>query len=697
MDIGFKRIGLQQRSLDLQGQQIEAGAQDAMARLALGVGDLVLNAGSTIYNIVKQGQMEKAKAGVLQLTAEYNVLNTKSILNNKSGFIKNEQTQELEWRADPELEQWKQNRIKSIQENGTFSEVRDFALAATQEVFNAGQERAVATAVSHAQKTANESFMQTLDAANLQDLQSPTGSEISDKAIRSNPLLNKDQQEVAINANRAYLAMTRATNTVQANARDNGLPSAMAYLNDNRSQYTNEQMEALKTVAVKASAEGLEQLKVQAKNTVLEEMDSGRNPKEIFKSLEERVKGQPTDRKEAIIKAARDAQTSRAVDRGMKQWNEDEPKTLDELKAQRKSINTGALSHQYDGIPETKEAILNYYDRAIASLSQGMGDGSTKPFDFAPLLANIRSGTVSAYDALEYGKSKAGENVENAKGFNSFYETVKKEIVPAQFKSIVDDYTKRIQPAITSYFGKSKTDDLSKEQKDKLYAASAWYEGAVLDMFIDSASKDLNLATVEKNLKSFAEIYTSKELDALKTGYVPESGGLFGIGTKGGIDNAFEMATRFQAIDPVFIDMNGAVNWASPEMRQTFEQVSLALAGDLEKRGVKLDVRDGQKYTLLKDGPNDVLPIPVFHAADGKKYRYEGKILWESKDGNSWSVSSKPAPASPTAAPTVAPGTYDAEIPAGTSTTGGLKGLTPPPAKPKTAITPSTTSTGGVR
>ena len=366
-------------------------------------------------------------------------------------------------------------------------------------------------------------------------------------------------------------------------------------------------------------------------------------PSQLRNELDTMIDGIPEERRQKALQAATNVQATKATQRGYELYSEDKDHDLAWLTFQRKDIDSGYLNlTTFDGVPAVKDSILKLYDARIAEIKKGQEGLSDDQIATNKQLMNgtyqsLQSGSLSGREAIsamtELGMQTPG--VEDNVYAMQLITKIKEDVVPAQYKALA---TQAIKDMDTTKFGfpinsKGKLKDQGDE--GAYLGAKQWATEALADLFMDSAASDITPKIFADKVTEIRSVFFSKNLDILTSGEVKDK--LF----KDPIDDANTRLDMMTDIKPLFMDSDGSIKWANPDMKKTYD----AIAGTFENylKEAELTVMSASE-PLAIDG--EVYPTPTFMAKDANGvtawYALNKTQMFASQDGKKTWVAGKP-------------------------------------------------------
>ena len=630
------------QSIKLQEKSLKLQRDNLAVKSFLGATQLGLDLVGLAVETKQQSDFESAKTNLLTTDDEYRKMSLEAILNNTTKINVDNGMAEIQ--LSPELEQYKAEAYQAIDNSNKSKKVKQYERDQLQQVFANAEQAVYKQATERYLNDLNTSFSMNHDISLTKDIQSSEGYAYGEALINSRTDLTKAQREATLYAYKKEVDYGRADATATTIAKTEGVGKALAYASSLQG-FEQSQVQTIVSNATKASAVVTQSVVSEAQNVMTSGLEAGKSPAELYSQVENSVAGQPTERRKAALDAISAAHTDWAVDVSMTNWMSDKEQSLEQLQDVRESINNGERSYMYEGIPETKESVLSMYDDLITGQKKQGATVNTQAVkdNMNAAYNSFTKGEQSGEDVIRYINSIGGDNPDLTA---SFINKVQDNVIPEQYKPMVKDFSKSITDSMKAGWKIEKDAELSPEQRVDLIAAETWVNGAMLDLFMESASGNMSTSDFTNAMNNISRIYTSKEMDVLNAGSLK-------ITTrKTGIDSAIEAQQMFATVDPVYSDANGRINWASAEMEQTFDQMALAMSDELAKRGIDVIGYNPMPTRNEQGQIVDVTANPVFQDKNGSWYMFNGKQIMQSEGGDMWRMmgtvkSSQPDPEPP--------------------------------------------------
>lgn len=616
------------QSIKLQEKSLKLQRDNLAVKSFLGATQLGLDLVGLAVETKQQSDFESAKTNLLTTDDEYRKMSLEAILNNTTKINVDNGMAEIQ--LSPELEQYKAEAYQAIDNSNKSKKVKQYERDQLQQVFANAEQAVYKQATERYLNDLNTSFSMNHDISLTKDIQSPEGYSYGEALINSRTDLTKAQREATLYAYKKEVDYGRADATATTIAKTEGVGKALAYASSLQG-FEQSQVQTIVSNATKASAVVTQSVVSEAQNVMTAGLEAGKSPSELYSQVENSVAGQPTERRKAALDAISAAHTDWAVDVSMTNWMSDKEQSLEQLQEVRDSINNGERSYMYEGIPETKESVLSMYDDLITGQKKQGATVNTQAVkdNMNAAYNSFTKGEQSGEDVIRYINSIGGDNPDLTA---SFINKVQDNVIPEQYKPMVKDFSKSITDSMKAGWKIEKDAELSPEQRVDLIAAETWVNGAMLDLFMESASGNMSTSDFTNAMNNISRIYTSKEMDVLNAGSLKVTT------RKTGIDSAIEAQQMFATVDPVYSDANGRLNWASAEMEQTFDQMALAMSDELAKRGIDVIGYNPMPTRNEQGQIVDVTANPVFQDKNGSWYMFNGKQIMQSEGGDMWRI-----------------------------------------------------------
>lgn len=616
------------QSIKLQEKSLQLQRQNLVVNTVLGVAELGLDIAGFAVEMKQQSDLENAKTNLLTADDEYRKMSMEAILNNTTTISVENGMAEIQ--LSPELEQYKADAFQAIDNSNKSKSVKRYEREQLQQVFASAEQAVYKQASERYLNDLNTSFSMNHDISLTKDIQSAEGYAYGEALINSRSDLTKAQKEATLYAYKKEVDYGRADATATTIAKTEGVGKALAYASSLQG-FEQSQVQTIVSNATKASAVVTQAVVSEAQNVMTAGLEAGKSPSELYAQVENTVAGQPTERRKAALDAISAAHTNWAVDVSMQNWMSDKEQSLEQLQEVRDSINNGERSYMYEGIPKTKESVLSMYDDLISGQKkQGATLNSQAVKDNMNAAYNMFvKGEQSGEDVIRYINSIGSDDPDLTA---SFIKKVQDNVIPEQYKPMVNDFAKAITDSMKANWKIGKDSELSAEQRVDLIGAETWVKGAMLDLFMESASGNMSTSDFTNAMNSISRIYTSKEMDVLNAGSLKVTT------RKTGIESAIEAQQMFATVDPVYSDSNGRLNWASPQMEQTFDQMAIAMSDELSKRGIDVIGYNPMPTRNEQGQIVDVTANPVFQDRSGSWYMFNGKQIMQSEGGDMWRI-----------------------------------------------------------
>ena len=671
--ISAEQAKLTPQSLALQQKSLDLSKTDLAVKTALGAAQLGLQAVQVYSDIKQTADLEASKNNILTTGTEYGELALEAILNNTTTVSYENGIADV--KIAPELQSYKETKLAEIESSNKSKTVKSYEKQQLMSLFASEDDAVMKNAATKHLNDINTSFEMNHSISLQSDIKAGEGYSAGQALIASRRDLSPAQRESAFYAYQKEVDFGRADAQTTTLAKAEGVGKAIEYAYSLEG-FSQAQVQSMVSNASKASQSLTAAAQTTAQNTMRSGLESGAVPSTLYQQIEQATADMPTERKNAALDIARATHIEWATSTTAENWSADQSLSYDQFKTQRESIAKGERSYIYNGIADTKTATLAMYDKALSA----MEESGTKAFSQATtdninaIVATAQLGAISGLEAVtQLSKFTKDNPVATVKAINQ----IVSEAIPETLKPFVEDFTKNTLPAIMQDKFKAKTEgDLSAEQRNAITSAQMFAAGQFVDLALQS--KDMNVSQFTEAMNNITRIYTSKEMDAISTGKVMED-------TSGTFNNAMKMLDTFATVDPVVIDFKGNTTWATPAMEATFDQASLALGVELDKRGIS--VESYMPMPIFDDSGNavDAIAKPVFKSGE-TFYAFEKDKLMVSQDLISWkyapSKAQEPAPAPKQVAQTLLPQASPQQAQAGSQ---GLRAL--PPQSPRSIPT----------
>jgi hypothetical protein len=647
--IGYaqRQIGLTNQSLNLQQRQLDQARQDRMVGYIFKGIEVAGQIGSAVYGMLEQGKDQERKTFEAETRDEVNKAHYQALKDGWAPEV--DENGEIKSTIPSSVQKIIENaKAKGAEKFKGFARVQTLYDDYLNKTYDSVSTNLMDKYVLQEAKDYDAKYVKNESAA-ISD--SVTNEDYDAKSalaqVYSNAKLSPEAKEVRADQVKKQVAFGIDVKRIEAVTERMGEAEGIKTYETYSGSYTPEQKKYAEAAIARSEKATTDQVVQRFTDAVVKEYETGKKTIDIDKGVEALLKGYPADRQEKVRAAIQKKYDTRALEYGEKAWTSDRYKGYTELQNARDII---AKDGEFAKSEDARNVFLNRYDNALSDMEKALKsakkDKSTDLLESAYTL--WEGGEYSGEEVVDWLKVK-GED--DPKTVNTLIKRINDNLVQDKYKPVFERFTKTVEGSILkAYKASGKTNEerlnsLTTDQKTKLNEAVTWSQGAVIDLLFETRGGKLTDKDFNDKMGSIINTYTAKELDVLRTGTVSESYGFLGFGKVTSIDDALSKNTLMQAMDPVYLDRKGNLNWASAEIKSTYDTMEGVFKAELEKNGIVLNKSLAEKgviSTPMQQGKYDVIPQHVFTSEDGKKYSWFGKSLMVSEDGESWKMFTKP-------------------------------------------------------
>jgi hypothetical protein len=635
------------KSQELQSKQITQQQKHERIQTVLNIAEIVVDAvdqgvsiAQNFKKVTEAGQLENAKTSVLDTTTQFNKMMLESQLNGGTQVIQNDDGS-LAIQMDQSLVDWQQQQLTAINESKDMKSVKAWKAQALQTAFSDGQKNLMENAASISYKAIQDNYSQNLMTAAQSDVKS--GSyENGASLISSRTDLSQLQKQTQFAAYKHSVDTGIAEQRISEISASGGLSKATdaAYALEG---FSVDEIQSFVATAAKTDSQLTDAAVSTAGNLMQTGLDSGKSPAVLWAQVNNASKNMPEDRKNAAIDAAKKAQVVWSTGKAASLWNGDRNADLSTLKSQRKSIESGSLSiSTFQGVPEVKKATLSWYDSRIDELEKAGVTANTKAqADLVKtnntiadgLFQSLKNGDISGSEAITAVSGLAGntESYEDDLHSMTLINRIKDEIVPENFKPAATKFISEMEK-LNYGIDVGKNGSLTSEQTAQIGQARLWTNQAIANLFMATPASQMSNKQFSDSLATIKQTFIGKNLDILESGAIVD---------RLNADPVDDLTSKNQAFgdmdnSPILMDTSGQVQWASNDMKKTYDAVAGQFQNELKSQyGINIT---SAPSPLMIDGNPYPTPIVQGETEGGSKawFAFDKDEIFTSTDGKNW-------------------------------------------------------------
>ena len=646
-DINTKMLDLSGQSLDVQQRMLSLEAGKLFF-------DTVLGLAESAYRVVSQSQLEVAKTSALDASMDLSRIITESVLNGGTQAV---QGPDGRWaiEMDPAITEWYNNQQTAISASKDSREVKLWRMQALNQTFASGQSQILSTVLKDTMATIDQQHDLNIQAALQSD--AVTGTyEMGEAQINSRSDLSPAQKAVQFQAYQKTVDFNHQNQNVSNLAATEGLAKATEYAYGiNKSlpperQFTPEQIQSFVKTASVTDQQLSKAISTNSATAMANGLETGKAPAALYEQITSYTEGMPEDRQQLASESAKAAHIVWATAQGYQIANTDLQSVDTEYLTERMNSildPKGELNQTiFHGLDKTPATFAAMYEKRIGELekleSTTLANQTKEQIKENKAIADatfamMQQGQISPAEAIA-----AMQNLDASLATDGFeddlYQTqmitkIYDNIVPDQYKAIAKDFLKNME---TLKYGIKidKKKGITPEQSKQLAAATSYANEAIVNIFMNTAAKDITPAQVTDQLQKIQETFVGKAVKALESGEVVDKWRLFN--DPKAIDDALSKLHTFAGQEgtiPVQKDRNGTFVWSNPNYKATFDAIGGELTNLLSSEGVS---PTSLPTPIMIDGA--AKPVPMIQAVmDG-----QGGRVWLTVNQNDIFYTSDP-------------------------------------------------------
>lgn len=643
---------LKQSEKSLDVQQAMKNTQDFKLIVDAAIDSLQII--SQVDTLVKQKELEKAKTTALDASMDLTRIIIESVLNGGTQAI---QGPDGKWaiEMDPAVTEWYNNQQAAISASKDSKEVKLWRMQALTQTFATGQNQILSTVLKDTMTTIDQQHDLNIQAALQTD--AVTGTyEMGEAQINSRADLSPAQKALQIQAYQKTVDFNHQNQNISNLAATEGLAKATEYaysLNKNlppEKQFTPEQIQSFVKTASVTDQQLSNAITTNVATAMANGLETGKAPAALYEQINSYTEDMPEDRQQLASESAKAAHIVWATAQGYQIANTDLQSVDTEYLTERMNSildPKGELNQTiFHGLDKTPATFAAMYEKRIGELekleSTTLANQTKEQIKENKAIADatfamMQQGQISPAEAIA-----AMQNLDASLATDGFeddlYQTqmitkIYDNIVPDQYKAIAKDFLKNME---TLKYGIKidKKKGITPEQSKQLAAATSYANEAIVNIFMNTAAKDITPAQVTDQLQKIQETFVGKAVKALESGEVVDKWRLFN--DPKAIDDALSKLHTFAGQEgtiPVQKDRNGTFVWSNPNYKATFDAIGGELTNLLSSEGVS---PTSLPTPIMIDGA--AKPVPMIQAVmDG-----QGGRVWLTVNQNDIFYTSDP-------------------------------------------------------
>lgn len=643
---------LKQSEKSLDVQQSIKNTQDFKIVVDAFIGSMELV--SKIDSLAKEKELQKAKTNAIDASMDLSRIITESVLNGGTQAV---QGPDGRWafEMDPAITEWYNNQQTAISASKDSREVKLWRMQALNQTFASGQSQILSTVLKDTMATIDQQHDLNIQAALQSD--AVTGTyEMGEAQINSRSDLSPAQKAVQFQAYQKTVDFNHQNQNVSNLAATEGLAKATEYAYGiNKSlpperQFTPEQIQSFVKTASVTDQQLSKAISTNSATAMANGLETGKAPAALYEQITSYTEGMPEDRQQLASESAKAAHIVWATAQGYQIANTDLQSVDTEYLTERMNSildPKGELNQTiFHGLDKTPATFAAMYEKRIGELekleSTTLANQTKEQIKENKAIADatfamMQQGQISPAEAIA-----AMQNLDASLATDGFeddlYQTqmitkIYDNIVPDQYKAIAKDFLKNME---TLKYGIKidKKKGITPEQSKQLAAATSYANEAIVNIFMNTAAKDITPAQVTDQLQKIQETFVGKAVKALESGEVVDKWRLFN--DPKAIDDALSKLHTFAGQEgtiPVQKDRNGTFVWSNPNYKATFDAIGGELTNLLSSEGVS---PTSLPTPIMIDGA--AKPVPMIQAVmDG-----QGGRVWLTVNQNDIFYTSDP-------------------------------------------------------
>lgn len=425
---------------------------------------------------------------------------------------------------------------------------------------------------------------------------------------------------------------TNRTNTVITLARDKGLDDALSYIRG-LTGITEEDRLALESQAYSTNNNEIQKQNIIVSNAFSQRLQNGEFPADIRKEMQPLLDAMDNDRKTEIEKSI-DLIQMQYVQNNLPKFNMDTSSSAT-LIGYKNSISPGGkFDYLFKGIEEYQDSlILDVQDKISqrqALETKAIEETEKEKLEYTKNYINglekmVQNGEISGQQAISMAKNLALQT--SSYNDDLLVEDMVKnisQIVPSQYKNLVDDFLKNFEASYRNYIGL----DNKEFSADVLFAVNS-ARGELIDLFYQTATNEITPDQIKLRMENINQGYMGKIIDKLAGISLPEETlireGVFNINTS---DLSKTINLLSQNASSIYKDSEGMIKFRNQQTQISYQKVMEAGLFVLDKLGIQTN------FVKPLQTAEDLIPIPTFITIDGQTYTLDAQNnLLEMKDG----------------------------------------------------------------
>lgn len=676
-ELSKKTLGLNKKSLDLNKQSLEIEKKHLPVQTGLSIASSVLDFAKTAVSvgnqIYKQNQADLVAAKTTDLNTEAAIKITEAANGTGNEIIEDDAGNFVDLNLDPALTKWFDDQVTAIENDKSLgkaakqtmiSNINQLRNTSKLQVYNQYINNKV-TALEDVETDLLKKAVMTDVNASPENRATYGDYAAADQYIQNNKNWSAAQKQAKTIEAHSAIDLGRAKNAVQQVAITQGYDKAVELARSIQGEHgwaadSTEYKSLLSIAQVENANETL-----RLTNAASSAMTNGLNsmaqdptikPEDIYKQIEDSMEGQPQDRIDSALAAAKNAHISWATGTTSSLLANVTTQSRDELLLEQATLEemneNGYFSGGAESVYTNAQKTIQTYIKAWDDYYGSAETASTK--ELAAKVSNIKAGADVIASYVSNGTISPESAVIQMEGLLSEYnvdgsyeddlyiqkmiKTVEDNIVPAEYKDIVDNWMDNFTVQVANTMGypvnnkvtsvDGMLSGLTAAQRASVDTAVKQAYAGVLSVFRQTASSKMSPQMVNEKLQSVSEIFTADVFSALGGGV--KDANFF---TDSNVTRTLNAFAEHQ--DIVYYDSKtGTVKWLNDDFEKSYNEISDWCAQDLEAKGIVLE-----GMPKLYTDENGIHPFPVFTTKAGTQLLYSNEGIYVLGTGEELNVS----------------------------------------------------------